>query len=504
MAEPFIKLQHVSKHYAGVTALDHVDFTVDTGEIHCLAGENGSGKSTLIKIISGIVEPDPGSVIEIEGQPVRHHRAIDAIDRGIQVIYQDLSLFPNLTVAENIALGQMVAGHAKLVNWKELRRVAEAAMARINVRLPLDAVVSEVSIADQQLVAICRALTRGVKLLIMDEPTASLTKKEVDSLLSVVLDMKSKGIATMFVSHKLEEVLAIADRVSVIRDGQMVGVYPGSELNDEKLTMLMTGRRVEYQRFTTDVKMEDAPVLECRGISRQSEYEDIRFCVRPGEILGITGLLGSGRTELALSLFGVSRPDSGEILVNGDPVEIRSIQDAVRFGIGYVPENRLTQGLINVQPVSSNVIVTTLDQLVNRFRLIDRDKVEQAVAHWVSDLSIKVPSVESPVQTLSGGNQQRVVLAKWIATKPKVLILDGPTIGIDVAAKHAIHEIIRTLARQRIAIVLISEEVPEVYNNCNRVLVMHKGRIVQEFDTGQATPEDIQLCINRNHEGSGI
>ena len=499
MAEPFIRLQHVSKHYAGVTALDRVDFTVDVGEIHCLAGENGSGKSTLIKIISGIVEPDHGSVIEIEGQPVRRYHAINAIDRGIQVIYQDLSLFPNLSVAENIALGQLVASHEKLVNWKELRRIAEAAMARINVKLPLDAVASEISIADQQLVAICRALTRGVKLLIMDEPTASLTKKEVDSLLSVVLDMKSKGIATMFVSHKLEEVLAIADRVSVIRDGQMVGVYPGSELNDEKLTLLMTGRMLEYAPFTSKTPGDCPPILECRRISRQSEYEDISFCVRPGEILGITGLLGSGRTEMALSLFGVSRPDSGEIYIDGRQVHIRSVQDAMQLGIGYVPENRLTQGLINVQPVSSNVVVTTLDQLVNRFKLLDRARVAQAIKHWVSDLSIKIPSVESPVQTLSGGNQQRVVLAKWIATHPKVLILDGPTIGIDVAAKHAIHEIIRELAHQGIAIILISEEVTEVYNNCNRVLVMHKGRITQEFDTSQSTPEDIQLCITRNN-----
>lgn len=496
MAEPFIRLHGVSKHYAGVTALNNVDFTIDPGEIHCLAGENGSGKSTMIKIISGIVPPDPGSIIEIEGQAVHHHRAIDAIDKGIQVIYQDLSLFPNLTVAENIALGQMVAGHVRLVDWKELRRVAETAMDRIHVRLSLDSVVGEISIADQQLVAICRALTRGVKLLIMDEPTASLTKKEVDSLLAVVQDMKTKGIATMFVSHKLDEVLAVADRVSVIRDGQMVGVYNGSELNDETLTMLMTGRKVEYSRFIPKADINADPVLECRNISRQSEYEDISFCLRPGEILGLTGLLGSGRTELALSLFGVSQPDRGEIRVEGQPVKIMSVQDAARLGIGYVPENRLTQGLINVQPVSSNLIVTTLQKLVNRFRLLDQTKVKSAISRWVTELAIKIPSTESPVQTLSGGNQQRVVLAKWIATNPKVLILDGPTIGIDVAAKHSIHEIIRDLANKGIAILLISEEVPEVYNNCNRVLVMHKGRIVQEFHTTACTPEDIQLCIS--------
>jgi simple sugar transport system ATP-binding protein len=495
MAEPFLALRKVSKHYAGVTALDKVDFDIQKGEIHCLAGENGSGKSTIIKIISETVKADPGSVIEIKGHAVHGNKAIDAINKGIQVIYQDPSLFPNLTVAENIALGGFVASHRKLINWKELRRVAEKAMARIDVRLPLDAIVREISIADQQLVAICRALTRDVELLIMDEPTASLTKKEVDSLLAVVTDMKSKGIATMFVSHKLNEILQIADRVSVIRDGKMVGTYPGSELNDEKLTILMTGKKVEYQRFVAG-KNGNNPILECQWLSRRGEYKDINFKLFPGEILGITGLLGSGRTELALSLFGISQPDTGEILFNGKPVKIRSIQDAMRLGIAYVPEDRLTQGLVNNQSVGKNIIVTTLDSLVNRFKLLDQGKVTDSIQRWIKDLTIKIPSVESPVQTLSGGNQQRVVLAKWIATQPRVLILDGPTIGIDVAAKFDIHKIIRELAEKGIAIILISEEIPEVYNNCNRVLVMHKGCILGEYDTRQATQEDIQNHVN--------
>jgi simple sugar transport system ATP-binding protein len=495
MAEPFLALRKVSKHYAGVTALDSVDFDIQKGEIHCLAGENGSGKSTIIKIISGTVEADPGSLIEIKGQTVHGFRAIDAINKGIQVIYQDPSLFPNLTVAENIALGGFVANHRKLIDWKELRLVAEKAMARIDVHLPLDTIVREISIADQQLVAICRALTRDVELLIMDEPTSSLTKKEVDSLLTVVTDMKEKGIATMFVSHKLNEILQIADRVSVIRDGRMVGTYPGSDLDDEKLTGLMTGKKVEYQRFVATKNGND-PVLECRQLSRQSEYKDINFQLFPGEILGITGLLGSGRTELALSLFGISQPDTGEIYFNGKPVKIRSIQNAMQLGIGYVPEDRLAQGLVNNQSVGKNVIVTSLDSLVNRFKLLDQGKVMASIQRWVKELSIKVPSLESPVQTLSGGNQQRVVLAKWIATQPKVLILDGPTIGIDVAAKFAIHEIIRDLARRGIAIILISEEIHEVYNNCNRVMVMHKGRILREFDTSQANQEDIQNYVN--------
>lgn len=495
MAEPFLSLKQVSKHYAGVTALDNIDFEIFPGEVHCLAGENGSGKSTMIKIISGTVEADPGSVIEIDGNPVHNLHAMDAINRGIQVIYQDLSLFPNLSVAENIALGYFVANHRKIINWKELNQIAEKAQARIGVHLPLDAPANEISIADQQLVAICRALTRDVKLLIMDEPTASLTKREVDSLLSIVLEMKSKGISTIFVSHKLNEVLEIADRVSVIRDGKMIGTYPTGDLDDEKLTFLMTGLKVEYERFTTSA-LPQKPVLSLDHLSRDGEYKDISFDLFNGEILGLTGLLGSGRTELALSIFGINKPGKGKIVFDGQPVKINSIQDALRLGIAYVPEDRLVQGLVTNQSVGDNIILTTIDDLVNKYKLLDKPKVKNSISHWVEDLSIKIPSTQSPVMTLSGGNQQRVVLAKWIATNPKVLILDGPTIGIDIAAKRSIHEIIRNLAKKGISVILISEEISEVFNNCNRVIVMHKGCIVKEFDTQKSSAEEIQNYVN--------
>lgn len=496
MVETFLSLKNISKHYVGVTALDHVDFSIEKGEIHCLVGENGSGKSTLVKIISGNVTPDDGAQIEVEGQPLASVHAIDAIHHGIEVIYQDLSLFPNLTVAENIAINQYIAQNRHMINWKELRAIAEAATARIDVILPMDELVAEISIADQQLVAICRALTRDVKLLIMDEPTASLTRKEVNKLLEVVDEMRSRGIATLFVSHKLDEVLQVADRVTVLRDAHVVGTFSGKELNDGKLTMLMTGKKVEYQPYTQLPHGEKA-ILEVSRLSKEGNYRDINFKLYPGEILGITGLLGSGRTELALSLFGVTQPDSGEICFAGKPVRIRSIQDAVRLGIAYVPENRLIQGLVMNQSVGKNVTVTILDRLLNHFRLLDPRKVAASIDQWVRRLSIKVPSVDSPVQTLSGGNQQRVVLAKWIATNPKVLILDGPTKGIDVAAKYAIHEIIRNLAQQGIAIILISEEVPEVFHNCNRVIVMHKGHFVAEFETAQSTLDAIQDCVNQ-------
>jgi simple sugar transport system ATP-binding protein len=495
MTESFLSMKNVSKRYAGVQALDSVDFEIDKGEIHCLVGENGSGKSTLIKIISGTVQPDDGAHVEIDGEHYYDYGAIDSIRKGIEVIYQDLSLFPNLAVAENIAISQIIAKGDRFVNWREVHSIAENAMARIGVHIPLDELVADISIADQQLVAICRALTSDVKLLIMDEPTASLTRKEVDSLFSVVRDMQSKGIATLFVSHKLDEVLRIAERVSILRDGKKVGTFPSQELDDEKLTLLMTGKKVEQTQYTPEVQTTDV-LLEVRNLSKQGNFKDISFKLYPGEILGITGLLGSGRTELALALFGDNRPDSGEILVEGDRVEINSVQDAIRLGIGYVPENRLEQGLVMEQAVGKNIVITVLRRLLGGLGLIDSGKMNGTVDRWVDELAIRIPSVDSPAQTLSGGNQQRVVLAKWIATDPKILILDGPTIGIDVAAKGAIHNIIRDLAQQELGTIVISDEVSEVYQNCNRIMVMHKGRFIAEFDAAQTTEDEIQGCIN--------
>jgi len=322
-----------------------------------------------------------------------------------------------------------------------------------------------------------------------------LTKKEVDALFAVVKDMQSHGIATLFVSHKLNEVLQIAERVTVLRDGKRVGTFLSNELDDEKLTMLMTGKKVVYSKYLAEIQGE-RPLLEGKNLSKRGNFKDINFKLYPGEILGITGLLGSGRTELALALFGVNPADSGEILFEGRQVEIHFIQDATRLGISYVPENRLVQGLIMQQPVQENLILTILSRLLNRLGLIDSQKMQDSVQKWVNELAIKVPSLDSPVQTLSGGNQQRVVLAKWIATAPRILILDGPTIGIDVAAKSAIHEIIRNLAKEGIAILLISDEVPEVFHNCNRIIVMHKGRFIAEYDAAKTSIEEIQNLIN--------
>jgi simple sugar transport system ATP-binding protein len=494
MTDVYLSMRNISKRYAGVKALDAVDFEIYTGEIHCLVGENGSGKSTLIKIISGAVQPDEGAQIEINGKPLHGYQAIDTIHMGVEVIYQDLSLFPNLTVSENIALGEWISAGKQWVDWSEMRDIARRAMQRIGIDLPLDDLVGDISIADQQLVAICRALTRDVRLLIMDEPTASLTRKEVDALFAVVKDLQSKGIATLFVSHKLDEVLQIAERVTVLRDGKRVVTCPGKELDDQKLTMLMVGRKLEYTPYAP-VLGDSQPLLEVRGLGRRGNFKDISFQVRGGEILGIIGLLGSGRTELAMALFGVEPADQGEIYFEGRAVKIRSIQDALRLGIGCVPENRLLQGLVMPQGVDRNIVITIIDRLRDRLGLVNERDIRKSAGEWVDSLAIKVPALDAPVMTLSGGNQQRVVFSKWIATRPRLLILDGPTIGVDVAAKQAIHDIVRDLAGKGLGIILISDEVLEVFNNSNRVIVMQRGRQVAEFDTAKASPDEISQCI---------
>ena len=496
MAEKFLSLKNVNKNFGGVQALKSVDFEINKGEIHSLVGENGSGKSTLIKIISGVVRADNGAIIEIEGETYKDFTAIDSIRKGIEVIYQDLSLFPNLTVAENIALGEIIATDTKIVDWKKIHQIASISTKKINTSLDLNELVANISLADQQLVAICRALTHDVKLVIMDEPTTALTRKEVDNLFVVVKDLQSKGISTMFVSHKLDEVCEIADKISVLRDGVKVGTFSKEELDDEKITMLMTGMEIDCERYSGDFHSRET-LLSVRNLCKKDNYKNINFDLHAGDILGITGLLGSGRTELAQSLFGLNPSDSGEIFVGGKRVKISNVPEAISLGIAFVPEDRLIQGLVMDQSVGKNVVITILQKILNRIGLIDNGKLKKEIDSSIKSLSIKIPSVDSPVNTLSGGNQQRVVLAKWIATKPRILILDGPTVGVDVAAKAAIHNIIKGLAENGVGIILISDELCEVFRNCNRLIVMHKGRIASEIDTSHTSEENFRELIGQ-------
>jgi simple sugar transport system ATP-binding protein len=490
----FLQLSNISKRFGGVLALQGIDLTLETGEVHCIVGENGSGKSTLIKVITGSMAPSPGGQIIIEGREESRLTPSRSVACGIQVIYQDLSLFPNLTVAENIGIAQHLGGlHA--VDWVGMRKNARVAMDKLGVSLDLDATVAQLPISGRQIVAICRAMAADARLLIMDEPTASLSRSEVDVLLQLVRDLKKKGICVIFVSHRLDEVMEVADRVTVLRDGRKLGTFPASEMNSRKLGLLMTGKEFDYVAEKKAVS-DGPPCLSVANLSRAGEYADISFELRPGEILGLLGLLGSGRTELALSLFGMTRPDSGEIRVNGRAVKLRSNREAVASGIAYVPEDRLKHGLVLDQPISTNLLLAVFKLVVDRFGMFDRRKTTAVVQQWIHDLTIKVGQPDDAVKTLSGGNQQRVVIGKWLARNPGILILDSPTAGVDIAAKDGIYEVVKRLAASGVAIIMISNEVPEVLYHCNRVLIMRNGRLRGEYQPNISSEQELQEAVN--------
>ncbi len=490
----FLELTHISKRFGGVQALDDVDFAIEAGEIHCLVGENGSGKSTLIKIISGVQPPEPGGRIAIAGEVYPHLTPIESTRCGIQVIYQDLSLFPNLSVAENIAIARHL-GRPRPVDWKAIRTNAAEAMERVGVKLDPAAKVADLSIANRQLVAICRAMAAEARLVIMDEPTASLTRHEVNSLLALALELQRRGIAIVFVSHRLDEVMEIAQRVTVLRDGKKVGTYEAGEMNDHRLALLMTGKEFHYDLKERDLSTAEV-VLSVKDLTRAGEYEAVSLDVRAGEIVGLTGLLGSGRTELALSLFGMTTPDSGEIRLHGEPVALHSNKEAIAKGIAYVSEDRLGLGLVLEQPISTNIVLTVLDRLARTLNLIPTRARDATVRRWVQDLAIKTSDPSNPVKTLSGGNQQRVVLAKWLATEPRLLILDSPTVGVDISAKDGIYEIVKRLAAEGLAVLMISDEVPEVLYHSHRILIMRRGRITGEFQPHNTSEAELGEAIN--------
>lgn len=488
---PILEVRNISKTYGGVTALNSVSMSLVPGHVHCLAGENGCGKSTLIKIISGVEQPDSGDIV-IDGETQPTLSPVASILAGIQVIYQDFSLFPNLTVAENISITSQVARKTKLYSESNARAAAEKIVAELGLSLNLDELVENLSVADKQLTAICRALVNDARVIIMDEPTTALTQKEVQYLFRLVETLRERGVALVFVSHKLEEALEVSQDVTILRNGEHIISGPATDFDRQALVKHITGREVREVREVTSPDYSGEPLLKVEHLGLPGAFSDVSFTVHPGEILGISGLLGSGRTEIAEALFGVRPAKSGRVEVGGQPVKIRSIKDALRAGIGYLPEDRLSQGLFLERSVGENLIASSLDTHRGKTLLLDYARVKNTIGNLFERLRIKAASTEAKVRSLSGGNAQRVVIGKLLATKPRVLILNGPTVGVDIGSKEQILDILRQEANAGMGIIVISDDAPELMSVCNRVLVVKQGRIADELSGSDISVELIQ------------
>ena len=499
-----LELTGISKAFAGVEALRKVSFDLRAGEVHALVGENGAGKSTLIKVITGAHLPDEGT-IEVLGQPVGNLDPVRARALGIAAIYQQPALFPDLTVAENIAIGLEPGGGWRRVRWSQRRRRARDLLATIGAAIDPEIEVRGLSMPEQQLVEIARALGADARILIMDEPTASLSDKEVARLFRVIADLKSQGVGIIYISHRLEELPQIADRVTALRDGVWVGTRRMDDVARGDLIRMMVGRELSAVFPKTFVEPGEL-ILELEDVGcRWAGVRTINLSVRAGEIVGLAGLVGAGRTELARVLFGLTPADTGEIRICGRPVAIDSPTRAASLGIGYVPEDRRRHGVILDMTTAANVTLATL-RAASRFGFLDFRQERATAQLFVQQLGIKTPTLETRVGNLSGGNQQKVALARWLAAKPVVLILDEPTQGVDVGAKAEIHRLMSELAGRGLAILMISSELPEVLGMSDRIAVMHGGTIVRTLDRAQATQEAI-LELALGHElkrGPGI
>jgi ABC-type sugar transport system ATPase subunit len=487
-----LEMFHISKTFPGIKALKDVTLQVKKGEVHALIGENGAGKSTLIKILAGIYSPDAGAEFRFEGQDIEIKKPIDATKKGISIIYQDLSLFPNLSIAENIYIGRDSGKKGwSRVNWNEMRTVANKVMAELDLNLDVNTSVEQLSIAQQQLIEIGRALAFDSKLIVMDEPTSSLSESEIEKLYKVIDDLKQRNISIIFVSHKLDELFRVSDRITVLRDGEYIGTYDKENIDQERLITLMVGRKIEYAKKETSGVEKNEIALKVSHLSKQGNFKDISFELHKGEILGITGLVGSGRTELAHSIFGLNKPDNGSIEIKGEKVSIHSSFEAVKKGLAYVPEERQTQGLILRQSITNNISLPILKTFRNMLGLLNNKKEGKLASELVEKMDIRPALPGMPADQLSGGNQQKVVISKWLATNPKILIVDEPTNGVDIGAKSEIHKLLKELASNGMGIVVISSELPEVLAVSDRIMVMRHGRVAGELSIEEATQEKI-------------
>lgn len=496
-----LNLQGISKSFPGVQALLNVDLEVQPGEIHGLVGKNGAGKSTLVRVLMGLHPPDSGR-IEIGEHTFSSITSDEALGAGIAYVPQHVEMMDSLTVAENILAGEMPKGRSGLISWKAVFQEAGDRLKKLGLELDVRARVEGLSVAEQTMLAIAKALFGNARLIILDEPTASLPRADIDRLFGFIRSLKDKGVAFIYISHHLEEVFEICDRVTVLRDGRLVGSYPVSELDMPKLTHLIVGEDV--QEYTRESATQEGIVLELHNLTRRGHYEGINLTISRGEVVGISGLQGSGAESLAQGLFGLEGWGIGEATIEGRPFTARSPKEALEQGLAYLPQDRYRYGLIGLRPVRENMTYTVLDRLTSTLiHLVNVPRERKLVDEYIEGLGIVTPSQEQMTRLLSGGNQQKVVFAKLAAAKPSVLLLHEPTQGIDVRAKQDIYRIIDELSQQGVAVLIVSSEVREMIGVCDRILVMYAGRMIQEFKRGEAgtTPQNILRAIEggNNH-----
>lgn len=499
--QPLLEVKGASKAFPGVQALNKVDFEAKAGEVVALLGENGAGKSTLMKILSGVYKQDEGEIY-LDGELINPQDPHQALELGISIIYQEFNLTPNQTVTTNIFLGREkkrtdILGRMGFVDSIWQRKQAAQLLAKVGARFSVHDIIRNLSVAEQQMVEIAKALAEDAKVIIMDEPTSALGKEEVKVLFNIIENLKAHGLAVIFITHRLEEVFEIADRVIVFRDGKRVGGMSIKEATPEKIISLMVGRELD-RNATREYHEGGDVVLEVKGLNRKDVLKDINFTLRRGEILGIAGLVGAGRTETVRAIFGADKIDSGEIFIDGKKTPLYSPAAAVDAGIALVPESRQIQGLVLIHSVERNIALPNLKKLAPR-SFVNHRQMRQMVNAFVKKLNIRTPHIQQRTMNLSGGNQQKVVLAKWLAANPKVLILDEPTRGIDVGAKAEVYTIMNELARQGIGIIMISSEMPEILAMSDRIMVMCEGRVTGMLDRADATQDKIMACASGHY-----
>jgi ABC-type sugar transport system ATPase subunit len=485
---PILKINGISKHFPGVQALRDVTFEVEEKSIHAVIGENGAGKSTLMQIIAGVHQPNAGTV-EFSGETVKFTDPSEAQAKGIAIVYQELNLAPNLSIAENIFLGQEPKQSAFFLDRKKLRAETMAVLGRLGLHHDPDTVVSSLTVAQQQLIEICKSLVRNPRLLILDEPTSSLSETESAILFRVIADLKAHGVTILYISHRLPEVFSLCDTLTVLRDGRHVCTVPTKATTEAEAVRFMVGRELlAFHRNPVEPKGE--VVLRVNNLSKKGQYEDVTFELRCGEIVAMAGLIGAGRSEMALGIFGSSPPDRGDVFLRGNKANFRRPKDAVMAGIAYVPEDRKTMGLVLGAEVGSNISSAALRR-VARGPFVDYPAENQLIGKYVSRLRVRTPSFQQRTGLLSGGNQQKVLLAKWLAVQPAVLIVDEPTRGVDIGTKAEIYGLFDELVREGIAILVISSDLPEVLALADRVLIMRHGRLTGELTRSNATEEKV-------------